>query len=305
MRNPFRVLALITTVVLFGAGLASTTEASGTSQLGPRAGVKPIHQVGVQPKPNTLTVRSNGSTGVVSPHPKVYLVFWGSQWSSDPAGAANALTQFFKGLHGTPDTYDTILNQYCEGVPTGTSKCGTSGIHIQKPTKNILAGVWNDNATKAPKKATMAQIAQEALNAAALFGNLTQAANLNSQYVIASPSGTHPDGFPSTGFCGWHSFTSASFGNLAYTNLPYVPDLGLGVCTTISSPNAVDGLLSTETHEYSETVTDFWPSRGWNGSGGEIGDECVSLDGRITLPTGTFDVQGEWSNSANKCGTHG
>jgi serine protease len=169
----------------------------------------------------------------------------------------------------------------------------------------MLAGVWNDNATAAPTNATQAQIAQEALNAATLFGNITQGPNLNAQYVIASPTGTHPDGFPSTGFCGWHAYTTASFGKLAFTNLPYVPDLGVGACTTISSPNKVDGLLSTETHEYSETVTDFFPSRGWHGGGGEIGDECVALDGRITLSTGTFDVQGEWSNSANKCVTQG
>jgi hypothetical protein len=37
---------------------------------------------------------------------------------------------------------------------------------------------------------------------------------------------------------------------------------------------------------------------------GEIGDECVNLDARVTLTTGSFDLQGLWSNSASKCVTH-
>jgi hypothetical protein len=85
--------------------------------------------------------------------------------------------------------------------------------------------------------------------------------------------------------------------------MPYVPDGGLGFCTTLTHPTVLDGYFSTETHEYSEVLTDFWPSRGWNGGNGEIGDECIQLDSRITLATGTFDVQGEWSNTANKCVT--
>jgi hypothetical protein len=283
-------------------GVSGANPAYGADS--PRAGLKPIH-----PSPdlagsvNTLTVHSSASRLLVSPHPKVYLVFWGSQWAQDPAGAMSALTGFFSALHGSVDTYDKILAQYCEGVPAGTSNCGTAGIHIKVPTSTLLRGAWNDNAAPAPTHATQAQIAAEALSAATHFGNTTQTPNLNAEYVIVSATGTHPDGFPNTGFCGWHAATNTSAGMLAYTNLPYVPDLGIGACTTIASPNQVDGLLSTETHEYSETVTDFVPNNGWNGGNGEIGDECVNLDGRITLSTGTFDVQGEWSNSANACVT--
>ncbi|WP_454131066.1 hypothetical protein, partial [Kitasatospora aureofaciens] len=137
------------------------------------------------------------------------------------------------------------------------------------------------------------------------FGNTTQAPNLNAQYVVLSPTGTHPDGFPNSGFCAWHDKTSSSYGTLAYTNMPYIPDLGAGACTTFTDGRMLSGIESTETHEYAETVTDFWPSIGWNGGGGEIGDECQNLDAYVTLSTGTFDLQGLWSNSTNKCVTHG
>ncbi|GIG59796.1 hypothetical protein Lfu02_41680 [Longispora fulva] len=284
--------------------------AGATYQVQPhvRAGLKPIH-----PAPhaaaskvarNVLTVRSNASQGVVSPNPKVYVVFWGSQWSADPAGAAPALQNFFTGLHGSADNWGTVMTQYCEGVARGTANCGTAGIHINHPTSSILAGVWFDNTAPAPATSTQAQIAAEAARAATHFGNTTQTPNLDAQYVIASATGTHPDGFPNSGFCAWHDFTASTSGNLAYTNLPYLPDLGAGGCTTIANPTLLDGYFSTETHEYAEVITDFWPSIGWNGSGGEIGDECQQLDARLNLGTGTFDMQGIWSNTANKCVTN-
>jgi hypothetical protein len=287
------------------AAIATTASTATAAQPAAPAhyGAKSIGHAAPRANASTLSVGSNASTGVVSPNPKVFLVFWGSQWSKDPAGAAPALQNFFRGLFGPADTWGTILTQYCEGVAKGTTTCGTQGIHVTHPTTSILGGAWFDNAAAAPTNATAAQIASEAVKAATHFGNTTQAPNLNAQYVIVSATGTHPDGFPNSGFCAYHNFTSSVDGKVAFTNLPYVPDLGAGGCTTLANPTILDGLFSTETHEYAETVTDFFPSIGWNGRNGEIGDACVQLDSRLTLSTGTFDVQGLWSNSRNACRT--
>ena len=303
MRVPIhrRLMIAATTVAAIAATALGATHAAATPTA-THFGAKSIGAAAPHAT-NTLAVQSSASTGVVSPHPKVFLVFWGSQWSHDPAGAAPALQNFFRGLFGTADTWGPILDQYCEGVAKGTTNCGSNGIHVVHPTSSILGGVFFDNATAEPTNATAAQIAAEAVKAAQHFGNTTQTPNLNDQYVIVSASGTHPDGFPNSGFCAFHDFTTFSGGKVAYTNLPYVPDLGAGGCTTIGSPTLLDGLFSTETHEYAETVTDFFPSIGWNGGGGEIGDECVQLDSRVKLTTGTFDVQGLWSNARNACRT--
>ena len=315
MQHTFRPLvrmaiAVAAVSLVAGATGAGAAAASGSNHRAPQVGhghfgVKPIHpavHVGSAAS-NTLSIHSSAKKGVVSPKPKVYLIFWGSQWSSDPHGAAPALQAFFSGLFGNVDTWGTILNQYCEGVPVGTTNCGNKGKHIKHPTSSILAGAWFDNAKPAPASATAAQIAAEAVAGATHFGNTTQKPNLNAQYVVASASGTHPDGFPNTGICGWHDITTSVDGNIAYTNLPYVADLGAGACTTLHPAGILDGYFSTETHEYGETATDFWPARGWLGGGSEIGDECVSLDAYLTLSTGTFDVQGLWSNDLNKCTT--
>ena len=307
--------AVVLTAAVSAAAVGSTQISSGQRGVvvhlaghrylvspGVPRGVKPIHPGVIRPAVNTLSLHSSAPTGVVSPKPTVYLVFWGTQWSSDPAGAAPALQNFFKGLHGNKDPWGKIMNQYCENMPVGTTNCGNQGTHIKHPQKKApLAGGWFDNGAAAPPNATAAQIAAEAVRAAEHFGNTNQQPNLNAQYVIASATGPHPDGFPNSGFCAWHDFTTSADGKVAYTNLPYVPDLGAGPCTTISSPTILDGYFSTETHEYAETLTDFFPAAGWLGGGGEIGDECVQLDARETLTTGTFDVQGLWSNSAGNC----
>jgi serine protease len=256
---------------------------------------------------DTLSLQTNMKNGAVSPKPKVYLVFWGKQWSTnDPAGVAKDMQAMFKGLYGSSDTWGTILSQYCEGLKVGTTACGSSGTHVVHPSASPLAGVWFDNAANEPSNPTAAKVGAEAVKAAAHFGNKTQTPNNDAQYVVLSATGTHPDGFPGSGFCAWHDFTSSSYGNLAYTNLPYVPDLGAGACTTFTDGRLLSGIESTETHEYAETVTDFWPTDGWNNdTNGEIGDECIDLDAYVKLTTGTFDLQGLWSNSANKCVTHG
>jgi serine protease len=279
------------------AGRTSASEAV-------RSGAKAI---GRSSKPTTsglVSLHSSQPIGAVTPTPAVYLVFWGSQWSHDPAQAAGALQSLFSNLYGAHDTWGTILDQYCEGMPSGTVTCSPNATYVQHPTSPLLRGVWFDATSPAPSKATTSQIAGEAVSAAAHFSNTTQAPNLNAQYVIASPSGTRPDNFPH-GFCAWHSSTTSTYGNIAYTNLPYVPDLPAAACTTIASPRPIDGYESTETHEYAETVTDPFPSNGWLKGGAEIADLCENQDAYLTINSATFDVQGLWSNAAGGCVTSG
>lgn len=307
-----RVCLVVSTAVIAALTLLPQVPRAGAlsrSRVTPsqfvRSGAKPITRSQTNKSSGDLFLHSSQSTGAVMPTPVVYLVFWGSQWSNDPDSAANALQELFSNLYGAPDTWGTILDQYCEGLPYGTVTCGGGGIHVQHPISPVLQGVWFDGGSPAPSKASSSQIAGEAISAAAHFRNTTQAPNLDAQYVIASPSGTHPDGFPHGGFCAWHSSTSSAYGNIAYTNLPYVPDLGPTACTTIQSPRLIDGYESTETHEYAETVTDPFPSNGWLKGGSEIGDLCVNEDAHLTLNGLTFDVQGLWSNAAGGCVTSG
>jgi serine protease len=124
--------------------------------------------------------------------------------------------------------------------------------------------------------------------------------------VIATAHGNNASGF-GTQYCAWHSSTSSSYGNVAYTNLPYMTDAGASCGANFNGlgPNA--GITIVEGHELAETITDQYPNGGWlDSSGYENGDKCAWIttgnqgaSTTTTLSTGTFPVQSLWSNLSN------
>jgi serine protease len=311
MRTRIGILTLSAVAVAALLTAGATTALAGTSAPAPvsdgRYGVFPMGDTAAAVSPaavDNLRFRG-GRTGAVDLNPRVYLIFWGSQWRTDTLHVQTYLQNFVKGLGTTRDTWSRVTTQYCQGVPAGTVNCGTAGQH-PRFTGSVFAGTWTDTAGAAPNRATAGQIAAEAVRGARHFGNTTQAPNLNAQYVVVSPTGTHPDGFNAgAGFCAYHSSTRASVGRIAYTNMPYVRDAGRGCATNSVNPGAagqLDGFSVVEGHEYAESVTDFFPGGGWLDSrGAENGDKCQAPKRNITLPTGTFAVQATWSNKISGC----
>lgn len=139
-----------------------------------------------------------------------------------------------------------------------------------------------------------------------------------------SPTGTKPDGFntPGGGFCAWHDFTgdttlsggavNSPYGDIAFTNMPYVTDMGTS-CGQSSVSSVLDGFSLVGGHEYAETITDQNPAGGWinqTGSsynGQENADECAWISSGqgasalVTFSTGSFAMQSSWSNDTNRC----
>ncbi|HVB44584.1 MAG TPA: putative Ig domain-containing protein [Streptosporangiaceae bacterium] len=263
--------------------------------------------------------------GVTDGPEKVYLVFWGSQWgtqgtdgsgnitlSGDPNGAAPYLQKLFKGLGAGGELWSGVMTQYCQGVTTGSTSCPTSSTqHVGYPTGGALAGVWVDESTSAPSAASPAQIGTEAVNAASHFGNTTASANRLAQYDIVSPHGANPDNYQTGGFCAWHDWNgdvgvSSSVGDIAFTNMPYVTDVGTSCGENFvnsGSAGTLDGFSIVNGHEYAETVTDQNPAGGWTNSGGsENGDLCAwnqgggSVSQDVSFTTGSFAMQPTWAN---------
>ncbi|WP_026107241.1 hypothetical protein [Dyella ginsengisoli] len=277
--------------------------------------------------------------GVTSGTPKVYLVVYGSQWgtagtdangnmtlSGDSVGAVPYLESLFKGLGTGGESWSGTMTQYCDGslVSTGATSCPSGAPHIGYPTGGAFAGIWYDNSVASPSSATGAQLAQEAIKAAQHFGNTTAASNRYVQYVILSPTGTHPDGFNTSNgqFCAWHDWNgdwsvSSPVGDVAFTNMPYVYDMGTSCGQNFVNSGAsgkLDGFSIVEGHEYAETVTDQNPAGGWTNRnrrsssyGQENGDECAwisSGQGKsadVVMANGTYAMQSTWSNDTNEC----
>ncbi|RUL73643.1 hypothetical protein [Dyella choica] len=286
--------------------------------------------------PNTLSFGGGiDGIGVTSGAPQVYLVFYGSDWGNvstdgngdlnfdnDPSGAAPYLQELFKGLGTGGELWSGTMTQYCDGpsVATGATSCPSGAPLIGYPTGGALAGVWYDNSQASPAAASGAQLAQEAINAAAHFGNTSVDSNRYVQYVILSPTGANPDNYQTGGFCAWHDYNgdgslsggpvSSPYGDIAFTNMPYVSDQGSGCgAGFVNAGNNLDGFSIVEGHEYAETITDQNPAGGWTnpGNGQENGDECAWISSgqgasaNVSTGTGSFAMQSTWSNDTNQC----
>jgi len=183
--------------------------------------------------------------GVTSGTPKIYLVFWGSQWgtqstdsggnltfSNDPAGGAPYIQRLFKGLGTGNELWSGTMTQYCDGssVAAGATSCPAGAPHIGYPTGGALAGVWYDNSAAEPSAATGHQIAQEAVNAAAHFGNTTAASNRYAQYDILSPTELNPDNYKTSACCAWFTAVCDTAPSIAIPPPPVASDPTAAPC---------------------------------------------------------------------------
>lgn len=283
--------------VLRGAIIHRTVEAVAAERA--RGGARPT---------KSKELSYHGGTGGIGVEtaPKVYLVLWGSQWNSnDPSGESAILQSFFRGVGGS--SWLNSVTQYCQGVASGTVFCpsGTPSTSFAGNQTGIFGGVWSDNTAAAPSRPSQSQLAAEAVSAAQHFGNTTSASNTSVQYVIATATGNSSSGF-GTQYCAYHSSTSSTVGNVAYTNLPYITDAGASCGANFNGLGAKAGITIVEGHELAETITDQFPSSGWlDGNGAENGDKCAWISSgqgasaNITLSTGSFPAQSLWSNAFN------
>jgi serine protease len=158
---------------------------------------------------------------VLSGQNKVYLIFYGTQWGTqstdangnltftgDSTGAAVKAQMMFKGIGTGAELWQADLTQWCDGagVASGATSCPATGASYVPYQQNIFAGAWYDNSAASPSAATGTQLAQEAIKAAAHFGNTATGSNRYTYYVILSPHGTNPDNYqsPTQGYCAWH-----------------------------------------------------------------------------------------------------
>jgi hypothetical protein len=244
-----------------------------------------------------------GGYGVETGADKVYLVYWGSQWNNnDPSGEAAIEQNFFNHVGGSP--WNNSVTQYCQGVPSGTTTCARGGAHATNP-KHLLGGVWYDNSSTAPVSPSQSDLADEAVRAAAHFGNTKAASNATVQYVINTATGNNASGF-GTQWCAWHSSTGSSYGDIAYTNMPYVTDAGYSCGADFNGLGPTAGITIVGGHEFAETETDIFPAGGWLDAGGyENGDKCVWIQtgqgavASVSMNGTSFPVQSLWSNAFN------
>ncbi len=310
MRRRYLCGALVGVLAIVGA--MTTAWAASAAPSTSHAQARPSMMRPFTGKPNkpARPTRSNnlsyhgGVGGIgVETAPKVYLVLWGSQWNNNDPSGESSLLQSFLGKAGGSSWLNSVT-QYCQGVSSGTIFCNGAG-QAAGNQSGVLAGTWPDNASAAPSSPTQSQLAAEAVRAASKFGNTASGSNNTTQYVIATATGNSASGF-GTQYCAWHSSTSSSYGNIAYTNLPYITDAGASCGANFNGLGPKAGITIVEGHEMAETITDQYPNGGWlDKNGSENGDKCAWISSgqgasaSVSLNGTNFPVQSLWSNAFN------
>jgi serine protease len=224
--------------------------------------------------------------GPVQVTPKIYIVYWGPNWTSaDPE--YTTLNGFMSKMAG--GAWINIDTQYS----------GSNGT-ITNPNSQ-LAGTWIDSSA-IPSKPSSSQVGAEAQKAAQHFGY----GGVNANYIVALQSGSDPSGFIHQ-WCAWHSSESESEGVVSYTDFPYQSDAGPNCGSgSVNSPGTYDGVSIVSGHEEAETQTDPQPSSGWtDSSGSEIGDKCAWQNLEDNPNAGGYPTQPLWDNKISGCAQSG
>jgi serine protease len=226
--------------------------------------------------------------GPIQTNPKIYIVFWGSAWNSgtgDPSGVAARMKAFLAIVGGSG--WNNSTTQYTQ----------SDGQHVGNQTGSFV-GSYVDTTSSPPSRPSQSQLAAEAVKAAAHYGDYSA----NAAYLVALPHNIKPSGF-GTQYCAYHSSTTAAGHTIAWTNDPYLPDVGASCgAGSVNSPGTLDGVSIVFGHEQAETETDPFPNSGWlDSSGAENGDKCAWTNLINNPNAGGYPTQPLWSNANNGC----
>ena len=327
--SPARLLALALAMCL-----AASVPALASSAVLPTAGGNAVSANGSAADQDPVTgdgkaMRYQG--GRVLLDPRVYVVFWGSEWgpadakgmpTADPLGAAPVVVDFFGRLGGRGDTWSTILTQYCSGTKVNDKSCVPGSRKIPRMTRSPLRGWWVDTSPGPGQSSIDYQMgARDEVTNRALkhFGARhpddivvlmlppsTQSANCGASH---SAGGTGPHGL--------HPLI------IIHYPLPMCPNSLAPVCSLGEPveclPTIELAITGAASHEYAEVVTNPFPmncrvpsgicgwvvrdAAVWQGGADprtyEISDTCsnsrfVQLNGK------KVSVATLWSNTANK-----
>jgi len=237
-----------------------------------------------------MTQSTNNLTyhgGPIQTNPKMYIVFWGSAWngSGDPQGVKARMLAFLGIVGGSG--WNNSTTQYTQ----------TGGQHVGNQTGSLAAS-YVDTTSSPPSRPSQSQMAAEAAKAAAKYGDYSASA----AYIVALPHGIKPSGF-GTQYCAYHSTTTAAGHTIAWTNDPYLPDVGYSCgAGSVNNPGTLDGVSIVFGHEQGETETDPQPNTGWlDSNNAENGDKCAWTNLINNPNAGGYPTQPLWSNSNSGC----
>jgi hypothetical protein len=223
--------------------------------------------------PTKLTYRNGPLLTAV----EVFTLFWGSPWQQPTYSAVAAKVNEFFDFILTSPLIDRLAEYSVPGRKIGHGKfVGTATVASPSVAHSVT-----DTAIR--------HLLQSEISTNALVPPIDS----NTLYFVYLPPGVRvvQGGAASCqAFCGYHNDVS---GKLFYAVMPYP-----GCAGCLGGLSTIDALTATSSHELCEAITDPVPGQGWyDDTHGEIGDICAWK----TTKLGSYAVQLEWSNRANRC----
>ncbi len=202
----------------------------------------PNFQLGLEGE--SLEYHESGSSGVQH-SPKVYVIFWGSNFENTAAGRNTRLMllKLYEGLTGT--AYQGILTQYFDSTGRVSSTVATTS--------------YIDKSLAAPKDLKSNEEIENEVSKAIEVNKWTS--ELSAQFVVVTAPGTtyYEDGAFLEKACAWHGTTGSG---AIYDFVPYQGDEPLDrggegcVATGNPSKDPVRKTSKSASHEYAEAATD-------------------------------------------------
>jgi alpha-tubulin suppressor-like RCC1 family protein len=223
--------------------------------------------------------------------PKVYLIFWGNNFSTTQAGqeAHETLLSLFQNLSHSESgrAWQGVLTQYFDSKG--------------RVSRTVQATPYVDERVAAPQSVNTVSLEHEIAEAIAANGWPPE---LNAQFMILPAPGSTYEASFAKNFCAYHGVLA---NGTIYSFVGYPGDQpfrGIGCLNSDPAKIPAHVVSKTASHEYAEAVTDPVPGPGtreWTTGepGAEIGDLC-QRGGIFELQPGGW-VQGLYDNSLKEC----
>jgi sugar lactone lactonase YvrE len=231
--------------------------------------------------------------------PKVYVIFWGKNFTTLETGEEvhQIVLELLEGLTGS--AYQGLLTQYFDSTGRISS------------TASVTA--WTDEGVTAPKEINQVKVEEEIAHA--ISENSWEAEPTAQFLLVSAPESTYKTGFMNGG-CAYHSVTNGSGEHsttgTVYDFVPYQgdPPFSKNKCISVGNPskNPVFKTSKSVSHEYAETATDPFPSveaetYTWRSltqeTLPEIADLC-ELESDLELPSGGY-AQNQYDDHLHAC----
>jgi hypothetical protein len=270
-----RIVATLAVMMLVGCGAAGEDPAelpSETAQVRWMAGMDPEELS--QSKTGSSPLVDHG--GPVLSSSVTHAIYWGPA-AGFPSDLMSGMASLLGGFNGS--SYLGIAEQYMRGASLTSSYAGS----ILDPSAPPTHG---------PSTSTIG----------AEVCKLVPAPDPDALYIVFTSNA------PKVNYCAWHDKTTC---NGVTFQVAYVPNQAiLSGCSPYVKANLHCNGYSNGTvasadsvaHEFMETVTDPHIDAWLDANGQEIGDKCnFNYQACVNLPTGTWQIQSEWSNAIGGC----